>query len=700
MRTASVVAVDGVSLDVGEGECVGVVGESGCGKSTTGLSIMRLLPGNGHVTGGTISLLGRDLAGLDEKAMRRVRGNEVALIPQDPMTSLNPTMTIGRQISEGVRLHRDVSRQQARAAGPRGAPPGRDAPAGRAAGPVPPRAFRGTSPAGHDRHGPGLRAQAAHRRRAHHRARRHHSGPDPRPHRRPPAAAGHVGGTHHPRHGGHRRTHRPGRRHVCRQGGRGGGDRGAVQPHPPSVLRGPAGFGTQTGPAAATSGWLRSRACHRTCPRPSPTAGSPPVASTPPTSAGVEDPPLVDGRDGAGPVHRFACFHPVGLDNPVRTDAPDDESPDDQDPADRRGPEAAATSAGSPVEVSPPQVARAESLASAERILQVQDLVKEFPVMSGTLFRHQVGSVKAVSGLTFDIRKGETFGLVGESGCGKTTVGRLLVSLDRATAGSIRFEGVELSSLGASELRTRRRDLQLMFQDPYASLDPRMRVGTIIREPLKVNAVGDRASQDDKVGIAPRRGGSVQNLGGALPTRVLRWPTTAHRPGPGPGPRPQDHCGRRAGVGAGRVDPGPDPQPHEGSAGPPRPDLRDDLPRPGRRPLHGRHHRGHVPREDGRTGPGGRDLRPAGPPLHGGAAGGGAGDRRGLGPPPGPPGNEGQGRAAVIDQPAVGLPVPHPLPRRAGPLRRGGAAALRLRERPCGRLPLPAAAPTRSAAPR
>src|SRR5665213_1516494 len=114
MRHSSVVAVDDISFSVGEGECVGIVGESGCGKSTTGLSIMRLLPNNGHLIGGNITLLGRDLATLDEKEMRRVRGDEVALIPQDPMTSLNPTMSIGRQISEGVRLHRDVTKAQAR----------------------------------------------------------------------------------------------------------------------------------------------------------------------------------------------------------------------------------------------------------------------------------------------------------------------------------------------------------------------------------------------------------------------------------------------------------------------------------------------------------------------------------------------------------------------------------------------------------
>src|ERR1700691_4765086 len=114
MRSGIVTAVDGVSFSIGQGECVGIVGESGCGKSTTGLSIMRLLPNNGYLTGGSITLLGRDLASLDEKEMRQVRGDEVAMIPQDPMTSLNPTMTIGKQISEGVRLHRDVTKAQAR----------------------------------------------------------------------------------------------------------------------------------------------------------------------------------------------------------------------------------------------------------------------------------------------------------------------------------------------------------------------------------------------------------------------------------------------------------------------------------------------------------------------------------------------------------------------------------------------------------
>src|ERR1700761_7020740 len=114
LRKSTVHAVDGVSFTVNEGECVGLVGESGCGKSTTGFSIMKLLPEVGHVTAGSVKLNGRELIGLPESEMRKVRGNEIALIPQDPLTSLNPTWTIERQITEPLRLHRDVTRAQAR----------------------------------------------------------------------------------------------------------------------------------------------------------------------------------------------------------------------------------------------------------------------------------------------------------------------------------------------------------------------------------------------------------------------------------------------------------------------------------------------------------------------------------------------------------------------------------------------------------
>ena len=114
LKSSSVLAVDEVSFHVDAGECVGVVGESGCGKTTVGLSIMKLLPNVGHVVGGSIKLLGQDLAPLSEKEMCKVRGNEVGMVFQDPLTSLNPTMTIGDQIGESARLHQGASKKEAR----------------------------------------------------------------------------------------------------------------------------------------------------------------------------------------------------------------------------------------------------------------------------------------------------------------------------------------------------------------------------------------------------------------------------------------------------------------------------------------------------------------------------------------------------------------------------------------------------------
>ncbi|MDA8330593.1 MAG: ABC transporter ATP-binding protein [Candidatus Dormibacteraeota bacterium] len=112
-RKGEVRAVDGVSLYIEEGETLGLVGESGCGKTMTGMSIMQLLPPGGYIAGGSIQIAGKELVGLHDKDLRKVRGNDVAVIFQDPMTSLNPTMTLGNQIAEMVRIHRDVSKKEA-----------------------------------------------------------------------------------------------------------------------------------------------------------------------------------------------------------------------------------------------------------------------------------------------------------------------------------------------------------------------------------------------------------------------------------------------------------------------------------------------------------------------------------------------------------------------------------------------------------
>jgi oligopeptide transport system ATP-binding protein len=132
-------------------------------------------------------------------------------------------------------------------------------------------------------------------------------------------------------------------------------------------------------------------------------------------------------------------------------------------------------------------------------LLSVQDLHKHFPIRKGVLVERTVGHVKAVDGVSFDIEQGETLGLVGESGSGKSTTGYCILQLLKPTSGSIRFMDKELTELGREELRRMRREMQIVFQDPYASLDPRMTVGGIVAEPLEVHGIGTRRSRTETV---------------------------------------------------------------------------------------------------------------------------------------------------------------------------------------------------------
>jgi len=156
--------------------------------------------------------------------------------------------------------------------------------------------------------------------------------------------------------------------------------------------------------------------------------------------------------------------------------------------------------------------------ASADALVEVRGLKKYFPVTSGAIARRVVGWVKAVDDVSFSIRRGETLGLVGESGCGKTTTGRCVIQLERPTAGSVLFEGRDLVALSAAELRPLRRRMQIVFQDPYSSLNPRMTIGQIIAEPIRVHGL-------DRNGVNARdRVAELLKVVGINPVMARRYP--------------------------------------------------------------------------------------------------------------------------------------------------------------------------------
>jgi oligopeptide/dipeptide ABC transporter ATP-binding protein len=497
LKSANVVAVDDVSFHVDGGECVGVVGESGCGKTTIGLSIMRLLPPVGHVIGGSIKLLGQDLAPLTEKEMTKVRGNQVGMVFQDPLTSLNPTMTIGDQIAESARIHQGASKSVGR---------------GRALEVLRlvemPSAERRLESYAHELSG-GLRqrvmiamalvcspklliadepttaldvtiqAQIL----------------DLLERLRADLDMAVILITH---------------------------DMGVIAEQAERVLVMYAGriaesatttelFTEMRHPYAEALLASVSKLDQDPSVRLVSIPGLPPDLSKPiehcrfaarcryaQEDCKESEPELEPARQST-PGHLAACFHQVDVDPQTIAKRPD----------------AVAKAADINVKVDEValarQLARAEGLRDAPTLVRVDHVVKEFGVTAGAVVKRRIGTVKAVTDVSLSILRGETFGLVGESGCGKTTMGRMVVALEPPTSGGIEFEGESVVGLSYRALRSRRRDMQMMFQDPYASLDPRMRVGPILREPLAVQGIGTHAEQHarilemlDEVGL-PRR---------------------------------------------------------------------------------------------------------------------------------------------------------------------------------------------------
>ncbi|WP_371577120.1 ABC transporter ATP-binding protein [Streptomyces sp. NBC_01314] len=160
----------------------------------------------------------------------------------------------------------------------------------------------------------------------------------------------------------------------------------------------------------------------------------------------------------------------------------------------------------------------ATTATPAEPILEVSGLVKHYPLTQGILFKKQVGAVKAVDGVDFALGRGETLGIVGESGCGKSTVAKMLVNLERPTAGSIRYKGEDITKLSGKALKTVRRNIQMVFQDPYTSLNPRMTVGDIIGEPYDIHP--EVAPKGDR----RRRVQELLDVVGLNPEYINRYP--------------------------------------------------------------------------------------------------------------------------------------------------------------------------------
>ncbi len=490
LRTATVHAVDGLSFSVEPGETVGIVGESGCGKTMAAMSIMKLLPRNGHIAGGEVIFEGEDLVKVSNERMRKVRGNEIGMIFQDPMTSLNPTMTIGKQISESVILHRGVSRSEglARAAEvlelvglPRPQERLKDYPHQLSGGlrqrvmiamalACDPKLLIADEPT--TALDVTIQAQIL---SLLDRIKRELN-------------MGIVLITH---------------------------DMGVIAGRADRVVVMYAGNKVETAETISLFNNVRhpyTEALLASIPKLDSDKnqalysipGIPPDLRNPPKACRFAarcafavdkcrtETPHLEGPEGG---HQFACFFP-------RASSASEMGKAAQELLARAEQNKALTARFGDelkiIEETGPVVEVTAPTADAEHILEFRNVSKEFPISSGLFGRNPV-VLHACSNIDLNIRKGETFGLVGESGCGKTTLGRMGTALESPTGGEIMFNGADMAKLSGRALREKRRDIQFMFQDPYASLDPRMRVQEIVGEPLVVARRGSSSEREERV---------------------------------------------------------------------------------------------------------------------------------------------------------------------------------------------------------
>ena len=170
---------------------------------------------------------------------------------------------------------------------------------------------------------------------------------------------------------------------------------------------------------------------------------------------------------------------------------------------------------------------------NGDSIIELENIRKYFPITKGIVLRRSIGQVQAVDGVSFKIKEGETYSLVGESGCGKTTTARMVLQVETPTAGTIRFHGKDTSRFSGSDRKEYRASVQAVFQDPWSSLNPRMRVSSIIMEPLLTNQPMGKHEAQEQLQTLLRDVGLRQAQGDYYPTRIQRGPAAAYRHRPG-----------------------------------------------------------------------------------------------------------------------------------------------------------------------
>ena len=464
IRSGVVHALSGVDLHVNPGETLGIVGESGSGKTMTALSLMGLLPQGGSVSSGQIILDGQDLTKLALKEKRKLRGTKVGMIFQDPLTSLNPTMKIGLQVCEPLRVHEKLSKKEALE-----------------------RAVEILKRVGMPR----------------------------------PEVV--INNYPHQLSGGMRQRVMIAMALVCkpriliadepttaldvttqmqlldlidelRDEYQMGvilitHDLGVVAGHTDRVAVMYAGRIVETAPtktlftepkhrytsslmAALPERALAAGTKLFSIPGAPPSLTNLPVGcrfaarclwATNECRAGYPD---LSGDD----THTFSCFHPVqeGDESPAALQAKLDTQ--------KNGDEAGAQQA---------------PLVSSKVLLDVKEASREYESAGSGFFKRDKGVVSAVDRVSITVKKGETYGLVGESGCGKSTMGRLIAGLERPSGGAIELDGRDLATLKGRDAVTIHRDVQMMFQDSYAAMDPRMRIDQILAEPMSIQKTGN-----------------------------------------------------------------------------------------------------------------------------------------------------------------------------------------------------------------